>query len=94
MDRTVAEYGRWTRAVVARLSSAEEPQPDQVPEENDDVDTWMADPRGGPPSTPPSPHADVVDRIDRGELSWRDPEATAVRSFLAERVAEYRRARP
>jgi hypothetical protein len=72
------------------------------------VDSWMSDQWSGAPDgspepadTRPSPHEAVLDRIDRGELSWGDvlsgragdPEAAAVRSFLTDRAAEVRRLR-
>jgi hypothetical protein len=74
----------------------------------DAVDSWMSnqwrDAPAGPPEpedTRPSPHDAVLDRIDRGELTWgdvlsgraSDPQAAAVRSFLSDRAAEFRRVR-
>lgn len=76
-------------------------------EESDDydmVDSWMADPRGGATpraATRSGPHDDVLARLDNGELTWddvlsgraTDPDSVAVRTFLTDRIADYRRVR-
>lgn len=103
LDRTLTEYRARTRAIAARLSSAdqarhERTQRHEEEHDNDVVETWMADPRGerarvtGP---------DVLDLLDRGDLSWDDVlsgraddrESAALRAFMAERAAEIRAAR-
>ena len=116
LDRTVADYQESARAIVARLrEQAQEPEDDQRARQNrehhdagdyDAVDSWLSDQWSGAPGTAPadtrqSPHDAVLDRIDRGELSWgdvltgrvNDPEAAAVRTFLDDRAADVRRAR-
>lgn len=72
----------------------------------DAVDSWMSDqwsgaPEGRPEDTRPSPHEAVLDRIDRGELSWgdvlsgraSDPESAALRALVDDRADEVRRLR-
>lgn len=76
----------------------------------DAVDSWMSDQWSGPPEkepeeefegTRPSPHDAVLDRIDRGELSWgdvlsgraSDPESAALRALVDDRASEVRRLR-
>ena len=115
LDRTLAGYQESARAVVARLQAVAQPeeQEDQRARQNrehhdagdyDAVDSWMSDQWSGAPepaAAPPSPHAAVVDRIDRGELSWgdvlsgrtSDPAAAALRALVDDRAAEVRRLR-
>jgi hypothetical protein len=116
LDKTVADYQASARAVAARLQAfdqQDETQQDQRARQNrehhdagdyDAVDSWMSDQwrdAPEPADTRPSPHDAVLDRIDRGELSWGDvlsgragdPEAAALRSFLSDRAAEVRRVR-
>lgn len=115
LDTTLAAYQESARAVVARLRAAEQEQEDQGARQNrehhdagdyDAVDSWMSDQWSGAPDerpedTRPSPHDAVLDRIDRGELSWGDvlsgragdPESAALRAMVDDRAAEVRRLR-
>jgi hypothetical protein len=109
------ESARAIVARPAAQDQAQDTQEDQRARQNrehhdagdyDAVDSWMSDQRRGAPDpepedTRPSPHDAVLDRIDRGELSWGDvlsgrvddPGAAAVRTFLADRAADVRLAR-
>jgi hypothetical protein len=115
LDKTLAAYQESARAVVARLQAAEQEREDQGARQNrehhdagdyDAVDSWMSDQWSGPPeerpeNTRPSPHDAVLDRIDRGELSWGDVlsgragdrESAALRALVDDRAAEVRRLR-
>lgn len=109
LDRTLTEYRARTRAIAARLSAADQARherahrqetehDDHDDHDNDVVETWMADPRG---ERAPVTGPDVLDRLDRGVLSWDDVlsgraddrESASLRAFLAERAAEIRAAR-
>jgi len=112
LDRTLAGYQESARAVVARLRVPEE-RADQGARQNrehhdagdyDAVDSWMSDRWSGPPEPAdavPSPHDAVLDRLDRGDLSWgdvlsgraNDPAAAALRAVADARAAEVRRLR-
>jgi hypothetical protein len=114
LDKTLADYQESARAVVARLQAVDEDREDQRARQNrehhdagdyDAVDSWMSDQWSGAPEeradTRPSPHDAVLDRIDRGELSWGDvlsgraddPESAALRALVDDRAAEVRRLR-
>ena len=115
LDKTLAAYQESARSVVARLRVVEQEQEDQGARQNrehheagdyDAVDSWMSDqwsgaPEGQPEDTRPSPHDAVLDRIDRGELSWgdvlsgrvSDPESAALRALVDDRATEVRRLR-
>lgn len=113
LDRTLAAYQESARAVVARLQVAEQEDEDQRARQNREhheagdyeaVDSWMSDQWSGAPAPEedrPSPHDAVLDRLDRGELSWGDvlsgraggPEAAALRALVDDRAAEVRRLR-
>lgn len=108
LDRTMAGYQEAARAAVARLRAGESKGEDQLARQNrehhdagdyDAVDSWMSDQwSGAPEDTRPSQHDEVLDRIDRGELTWgdvvsgraSDPSAAALRAVLDERAAEVR----
>jgi hypothetical protein len=106
VDRLVADHRARTRELAGRLHvppEEVEPGPDDHPydEDNDLVDSWMADPRASAPERRAeggAAHDAVVGRLERGELTWgdlmrgraTDRDATVVREFLAQRITEAR----
>lgn len=108
-ERTLAEYQARTRVLAARLSTPDVSAPaadDTAEQDNDVVESWMADPRGGGEprhaerrSGAPNPAGAAADRIERGETTWdevlsgraTDRDSVALRTFLQDRLADVRR---
>lgn len=108
MAKVVADVQARTRAEVERLRAAEQPSPRaQVADDDDEYDTresWMVGGRGSAPQprTGANPvHQAALDKIESGELTWKDvfagttpdPDARALRGFLDERINEVQRMR-
>lgn len=106
MAKAVADVQARTRAEVERLRAAEEPPPRQqvADDEYDTQESWMVHGHNSAPEsrsgTNPA-HQVVLDKLESGELTWkdvfsdstRDPGARALRGFLDERLSEVQRMR-
>ncbi|ALG09997.1 hypothetical protein [Kibdelosporangium phytohabitans] len=97
MAKAVADLRERSRSEAERLRVAEEPAPHQQVADDEQPESWMVSGYG----TPARGTVGGLDRLESGELSWRevfsdtttDRDARAIRALFDERLGEVQRMR-